>query len=62
MISFKWRHFTQDLILMAVHWYLVYSLSYRNIEELVAERGIQVDHATINRWVVYYASLLEEAF
>jgi len=37
-------------------------LSYRNIEEMMLERGIKVDHSTINRWVIYYAPLLEEAF
>ena len=50
------------MILMAVRWYLAYALSYRNIEELMAERGSSVDHATINRWVVQYAPLLEESF
>jgi putative transposase len=47
---------------MAVRWYVAYSLSYRDIEELMAERGVKVDHATINRWVIHYAPLLEEAF
>ena len=62
MISFKWRHFQQEIILLVVRWYLSYSLSYRNIEEMMLERGIKVDHSTINRWVIYYAPLLEEAF
>ena len=39
---------------MAVRWYVAYNLSYRDIEELMAERGINVDHSTINRWVVQY--------
>lgn len=47
---------------MLVRWYLAYSLSYRNIEELAAERGLQVDHSTVNRWVVYYSPQLEESF
>lgn len=47
---------------MAVRWYVAYSLSYRDIEELMLERGIQVDHATINRWVIHYAPLLENEF
>ena len=51
MISFKWRHFKRDIILMLVRWYLGYSLSYRDIEALALERGLMVDHATINRWV-----------
>lgn len=62
MISFKWRHFKRDIILMLVRWYLAYSLSYRDIEELALERGLKVDHATINRWVIKYAPLLEEVF
>ena len=62
MISFKWRHFQKNLILLAMRWYLAYSLSYRDIEELMLERGVKVDHSTINRWVVKYAPLLEEAF
>ena len=62
IISFKWRHFQKELILMAVRWYMAYSLNYRGIEELMAERGIKVDHATINRWVIHYAPLLEAVF
>ena len=49
-ISFKGRHFQQDLILQSVRWYLAYALSYRDIEELMQERGFSVDHSTINRW------------
>ena len=62
MISFKGRHFENTIILMVVRWYVAYSLSYRNIEELVNERGISIDHATINRWVIKYAPLLENQF
>ncbi len=52
------RHFPKDIILTAIRWYLRYKLSYRDIEELMAERGINVDHSTLNRWVVKYAPLL----
>ncbi|GAG41518.1 unnamed protein product, partial [marine sediment metagenome] len=62
MISFKWRKFSKDIILMSVRWYLAYSLSYRDIEELMAERGVKVDHSTINRWVIQYAPELENEF
>ncbi len=62
MISFKWRHFKKDIILMLVRWYIAYSLSYRDVEELALERGLKVDHSTINRWVVEYASQLKETF
>jgi putative transposase len=62
MINFKWRHFQKEIILLVVRWYLSYALSYRDIEEMMLERGIQVDHSTINRWVIHYAPLLEEKF
>ena len=47
---------------MAVRWYVAYSLSYRDIEELMLERGVLVDHSTINRWVIRYAPQLELEF
>lgn len=62
MISFKWKHFPKELILLLVRWYLAYSLSYRDIEEIMLERNIQIDHSTINRWVIHYAPLLESEF
>jgi hypothetical protein len=46
---FKWRHFQAEIILLCVRWYLRYSLSYRDLEEMMAERGLQVDHTTIFR-------------
>jgi transposase, IS6 family len=52
---FKWRHFQSDIILLCVRWYLRYSLSYRNLEEMMRERGLYVDHTTIYRWVQRYA-------
>ncbi len=62
MISFKGRHFPKPIILLVVRWYVAYALSYRNIEEMMKERSISIDHATINRWVIKYAPLLEKAF
>jgi putative transposase len=62
MISFKWRHFQKEIILLVVRWYLAYSLSYRDLEEMMAERNIEVDHSTINRWVIKYARMLENEF
>lgn len=47
---------------MAVRWYIAYPLSYRNIEELMAERNVKVDHATLNRWVIEYSPQLENEF
>src|SRR5262249_16987556 len=62
MISFKGAHFPEDIILTGVRWYVAYPLSYRHVEELMEERGVAVDHATIQRWVVRYSPLLEGAF
>ena len=59
---FKGRHFDRSVILLCVRWYLSYNLSLRNLEEMMAERGITVDHATIHRWTVHYAPLLLERF
>jgi transposase-like protein len=55
MISFQGRHHQEDMILQCVRWYLAYSLSYRDLEELMQECGYAVDHSTIQRWVVHYA-------
>ncbi len=53
--SFKWRHFEPTIILLCVRWYCRYQLSYRDIEELMRERGLEVDHSTVFRWVQRYA-------
>ena len=58
--DFKGRHFEATLIVQAVSWYLRYPLSYRDIEELFLERGLEVDHSTLNRWVLAYAPLIEK--
>ena len=50
------------MILQSVRWYLAYSLSYRNMEEIMKEREFDVDHSTIKRWVVHYSPKLEKAF
>src|SRR5215204_1985528 len=52
---FKWRHFEPSIILLCVRWYCRYSLSYRDLEEMMRERGLSVDHVTIFRWVQRYA-------
>jgi putative transposase len=59
---FKGRHFDRSVILLCVRWYLAYNLSLRNLEEMMAERGISVDHATIHRWVVHYSPELLKRF
>jgi putative transposase len=61
-VSFKGAHFPAEIILTGVRWYVAYPLSYRQVEELLEERGVSVDHATIQRWVVKYSPPLEAAF
>src|SRR5674536_367281 len=58
--SFKWKHFVGEIILLNVRWYLKYPLSYRNLKEMMIERGIQVDHSTIMRWVHQYSPEIEK--
>jgi transposase-like protein len=60
--SFKGAHFPPELILMGVRWYVAYPLSTRHVKELMAERGVDVDHSTMNRWVSTYSPQLEDAF
>ena len=56
---FKWRHFEAEIILCAVQWYLRYALSYRDVKELLRERGVGVDHTTVFRWVRRYVEQLD---
>jgi IS6 family transposase len=56
---FKWCHFQPDIILLCIRWYLRYSLSYRDLEEMMLERGLHVVHTTIYRWVQHYAPELD---
>jgi len=59
---FRGRHFDRSVILLCVRWYLAYNLSLRDVEEMLAERGIHVDHSTVHRWVAHFAPLLLERF
>ncbi|MFP1133361.1 IS6 family transposase, partial [Asticcacaulis sp. W401b] len=59
---FKGRHFDRSVILLCVRWYLAYGLSLRNLEEMILERGIRLDHSTIHRWVMHFTPQLLEAF
>jgi len=61
-LNFSGCHFPQELIMQALRYYLAYKLSYREIEEIFAERNIRFDHSTLNRWVIKYAPLLEANF
>lgn len=60
MLSFKGAHFPKDVILFAVFFYVRYTVSYRDLEEIMAERGVVVDHATLNRWAGKYSPLIAE--
>ncbi|USN51249.1 MAG: IS6 family transposase [Myxococcales bacterium] len=53
--DFKWRHYQGEAILLCVRWYLCYRGSYRDLEEMMKERGLNADHTTIYRWVQHYA-------
>ena len=58
--SFKWKHYEGEIILLNVRWYLKYPLSYRNLKEMIIERGIQVDHSAMMRWVHQYSPEIEK--
>ena len=62
MIDFKGSHFEKGIILWGVRWYVAYPISYRQLEEMMEERGVAVDHSTLNRWVVKYAPAFEQQF
>jgi transposase-like protein len=61
-VMFKGRHFDRSVILLCVRWYLAYNLSLRDLEEMMAERGLSVGHSTIHRWVVRFSPELLERF
>ncbi|MFD6511281.1 transposase [Bacillus sp. NPDC060175] len=56
---FKWKHYQSELILLTVRWYLRYNLSFRNLVEMMEERGLSIAHTTIMRWVHQYGPQLE---
>jgi putative transposase len=62
MIEFEGSHFEREVILWGVRWYVAYPISYRHLEEMMDERGVEVDHSTLNRWVIKYIPLLERQF
>lgn len=59
-IDFKGSHYPKSVILYAVFFYVRYGVSYRDLEEIMAERGVDIDHATLNRWVVKFSPLIAE--
>src|SRR5215475_783269 len=62
MLDFKGSHFEKEILLWGVRWYVAYPLSYRHLEEMMQERGVAVNHSTVNRWVLKYSPQLEAVF
>lgn len=60
MLNFKGMRFPIDVILVCIRWYVAYPLSYRHLEEMMEERGILVDHSSINRWAIRFLPLIEK--
>ena len=61
MISFTGTHYPREVILYAVFFYVRYGVSYRDLEEILDERSVKVDHSTLNRWVIRYSPLIAKA-
>ncbi len=61
MINFRGAHYPKDAILYAVYFYVRYGVSYRDLEEILEERGVHFDHSTLNRWVIRYSPMIAEA-
>jgi putative transposase len=62
MIKFKGSHSERDVILWGIRWYVAFPISYRQLKGMMEERGVAVDHATLNRWVLRHLPLLEGEF
>ena len=62
MLAIKGMRFPIDVILVCIRWYTIYPLSYRQLEEMMQERGVFVDHSSINRWAIRFLPLLEKVF
>ena len=62
MLTAKGMRFPIDIILVCIRWYAAYPLSYRHLEEMMMERGVFVDHSSINRWAIRFLPLLEKVF
>ena len=60
MVNFKSMRFPVDVILVCIRWYAAYPLSYRHLEEMMQERGVSVDHSSINRWAIRFLPLIEK--
>jgi transposase-like protein len=62
MLNTKRMRFPVEVILVCIRWYAAYPLSYRHIEEMMEERGVFVDHSSVNRWAIRFLPLLEKVF
>ena len=62
MLDLKRMRFPLDVIAVCLRWYAAYPLSYRHLEEMMQERGVIVDHSSINRWAIRFLPLLEKSF
>jgi hypothetical protein len=62
VVDFKVSHFEREIVLWGVRWYVAYPISYRQLEEMMEERGVEVDHSSLNRCALKYAPLLGQAF
>ncbi|MGC3030190.1 hypothetical protein ACPUER_34560 [Burkholderia sp. DN3021] len=60
--QFQRLHYPLEVILQCVRWYVAYPLSLRHLEEMMAERGVSVDHSTVHRWAIKLLPVLEKAF
>ena len=58
--AFKRLHYPSDIAAQCIRWYLTYSLSLRDLEEMMAERGIQVDHSTMHRWIIRLVPIISK--
>ena len=62
MLKMKGMRFPKEIILLCIRWYAAYPLSYRNLEEMMEERGVHVDHSSVSRWTVKFLPMLEKIF
>ena len=61
-MDFKGSQLERDIILWGVRWYVAYPISYRQLEEMMQERGVEVDHSSLNRWVLKFTPVLDKTF
>ena len=61
-MDFKGSQFERDIILWGVRWYVAYPISYRQLEEMMQERGVEADHSSLNGWVLKFTPALDKTF